>query len=60
MKDAMNPTPDFTACPHWGKGGRYVIDADGNRVPAPAETDPASDPDAAAAAATQPAPKKGK
>lgn len=20
------PVPDFTACPHWGQGGRYVVD----------------------------------
>jgi hypothetical protein len=26
-------TPDFTRCPHWGKGGRYLADADGNRTP---------------------------
>lgn len=60
-------TPDFTADPHWGKGGRYIIDADGNRVPAPAEDEaaplsapvpaPAAD---AAPAADQPAPKRGK
>lgn len=26
-------TPDYTACPHWGKGGRYVVGADGQRLP---------------------------
>lgn len=27
-------TQDFTACPHWGKGGRYIVDpATGQRVP---------------------------
>lgn len=25
--------PDFTSCPHWGKGGRYVVGPDGQRVP---------------------------
>ena len=25
---------------HWGKGGRYVVDANGRRVPAPAIADP--------------------
>lgn len=28
------PEQDFTACPHWGKGGRYTVDpATGARVP---------------------------
>ena len=27
-------TPDFTACPYWGQGGRYVVDpATGQRIP---------------------------
>lgn len=27
-------TQDFTACPHWGQGGRYMVDpATGARVP---------------------------
>lgn len=40
---AAPKTPDLTACPYWGKGGRYVIDpATGNRVPAgqPAPVEP--------------------
>lgn len=29
-----DPTPDFTACPNWGKGGRYIYDpATGQRTP---------------------------
>jgi hypothetical protein len=36
MSEPVNQ--DFTACPHWGQGGRYVVDpATGQRVPAPAE-----------------------
>ncbi len=37
---------DFTGDPHWGRGGRYVIDASGKRVPAPPveeETAPAGE-----------------
>lgn len=59
MKEPPNPTPDFTACPHWGKGGRYIINADGQRVPAPADAEPSPAPDAAPAVADQPV-KKGK
>lgn len=34
----LPPEPDFTDCPHWGKGGRYVVDqATGRRVPAVAD-----------------------
>lgn len=30
----MGDPTDFTACPHWGKGGRYTVDpATGARVP---------------------------
>lgn len=29
-----DPVTDFTTCPHWGQGGRYVVDpATGQRVP---------------------------
>lgn len=35
--DAMLAAPapqDFTSCPNWGKGGRYVVDiTNGRRVP---------------------------
>lgn len=32
--------PDFTDCPYWGMGGRYVVDpATGKRVPAIAAED---------------------
>ena len=24
---------EFINCPHWGKGGRYIVDKDGNRQP---------------------------
>ncbi|MCX7172436.1 MAG: hypothetical protein NT159_00535 [Proteobacteria bacterium] len=24
---------EFINCPHWGKGGRYIVDADGKRQP---------------------------
>lgn len=27
----------FIGDEHWGKGGRYVVDSDGKRVPAPTE-----------------------
>lgn len=64
MKSTPNPTPDFTADPHWGKGGRYVFDpATGLRTPVPEPADAAPEPatDAAGAAPTdQPALKKGK
>lgn len=72
MKNAPNPTPDFTADPYWGKGGRYIIDADGNRVPV-IETDAVVTTEHIGAAtgeprtpvaddtlSAQPAPKKGK
>lgn len=49
---------DFTACPYWGQGGRYVVDpATGLRTPvneAPAAALPAS------AAPLEPNAKKGK
>lgn len=28
---------EFQDDPWWGKGGRYIVDADGKRVPAPAD-----------------------
>lgn len=32
----MDKKPDFTKDPHWGKGGRYVVNpATGKREPAP-------------------------
>lgn len=31
--------PDFTQDPHWGKGGRYIVNAEGKRVPAPPAED---------------------
>ena len=35
--------PDFTGCPHWGKGGRYLYDpATGKRTPAPAAAESAA------------------
>lgn len=24
---------EFINCPHWGKGGRYIVDKDGKRQP---------------------------
>lgn len=36
------PSPDFTADPYWGQGGRYIVGPDGKRVPAPPEPEPAS------------------
>lgn len=56
--------PDFTDCPNWGKGGKYVVDPEtGARVPvveqetpAPAETDQP----VAEEQTDQPKPKKGK
>ena len=31
---------DFTNDQYWGKGGRYVVNADGQRVPALPDIDP--------------------
>lgn len=55
---------DFTDCPNWGKGGKYVVDPEtGRRAPvveqppaAPAETDKP----VAEEQTDQPKPKKGK
>lgn len=55
--------PDFTDCPNWGKGGKYVVDPEtGARVPvveqeipAPAETGQP----VAEEQTDQPKPKKG-
>lgn len=58
-------TQDFTSCPHWGQGGRYVVDpVTGLRVPVPSEP-AAADTGAAAADSDAPPPpetptKKGK
>lgn len=44
MFEKLKP-PDFTACPHWGKGGRYVVDpATGARVPVDAAADSTTTP----------------
>lgn len=60
-------TSDFSACPHWGKGGRFVVDAEGKRVPvvkpaaSPAASESAGTPaEAPAAGAAQQPAKKGK
>ncbi len=29
---AESPATEFTDCPNWGKGGRYIVGADGKRV----------------------------
>ncbi len=45
MSKTDSKQADFTKDEHWGKGGRYVINAEGKRVPAPPvveETDPAA------------------
>ena len=51
MNNANKPPEDFTNCPHWGMGGRYIVGADGKRVPAPETPAAAADPVPAAAAA---------
>lgn len=34
MSEQMNKAGDFTDCPNWGKGGRFVVDpTTGQRVP---------------------------
>lgn len=34
MSEQIKQPGDFADCPHWGKGGRYVIDLNnGQRVP---------------------------
>ncbi len=34
MSEQQKQPGDFTGCPHWGKGGRFVVDpATGQRVP---------------------------
>ena len=36
MENEKAAAPDFTDCPYWGVGGRYVVDpATGRRVPVP-------------------------
>lgn len=66
MNTETNSTPaeavqqDFTTCPHWGKGGRYVVDpTDGRRVrveelPAEAEAAPTDPSDGVVSKSTKP------
>lgn len=51
---------DFTNCPYWGIGGRYVFDpVTGNRTPVPANDTPAPLPAADVVADTQTATPEG-
>lgn len=40
---AATPAPDYSSCPYWGRGGRYVYDpATGTRTPVVEEEFPAA------------------
>ena len=60
-------TQDFTACPHWGQGGRYVVDpASGQRTlvtedaPAITQPEPLAADEIVAAAGAEKTTRKGK
>ncbi len=37
---APQPPTDFTACPYWGQGGRYLVGEDGRRIRIDADGQP--------------------